>query len=69
MIERGMDNDHRVLQKLVEIANQRIGEITSGQKPALSPDKNAKYYAELTVNLNEINEPMIADPDVNNIDI
>jgi aconitate hydratase 2/2-methylisocitrate dehydratase len=69
MIEIGMDNNHKVLQKLVDIVNHRIGEIISGEKPALSPDKNANYYAELIVNLNEINEPMIADPDVNNIDI
>ena len=69
MIEIGMDNKHKVLQKLVNIVNHRIGEIISGKKPALSPDKNANYYAELIVNLNEINEPMIADPDVNNIDI
>ena len=69
MIEIGMDNKHKVLQKLVDIVNHRIGEIISGKKPALSPDKNANYYAELIVNLNEINEPMIADPDVNNIDI
>ena len=32
-------------------------------------DSNAKYHAELTVDLDTINEPMIADPDVENEDI
>lgn len=30
---------------------------------------NAKYFAELVVDLDAINEPMIADPDVNNEDV
>ena len=33
------------------------------------PDDNCQYYAELTVDLNTIVEPMIADPDVNNEDV
>ena len=69
MIEKGMDNDAQMLQSLVDIADKRINEIKSGEKPALTPDSNAKYFAEVVVDLDEINEPMIADPDVNNIDV
>ncbi len=69
MIIKGMDNKNKMLQKLVDIANKRINEIKTGKKPALKPDKNAKYIEEVTINLDEITEPMIADPDVNNIDI
>ena len=47
----------------------RINEIQNGTKPALAPDDNAKYSNEVIINLDEINEPMIADPDVNNIDV
>ena len=69
MIDKGMDNDKQVLRGLIEKADQRIGEIRSGAKPALAPDANAKYFAEFTVDLDQIVEPMIADPDVNNDDI
>jgi len=69
MIDNGMENDAAMLQRLVEIANKRISEIKSGTKPALKPDENAKYYAEVLVELDQIDEPMIADPDVNNIDV
>ncbi|RBA29328.1 bifunctional aconitate hydratase 2/2-methylisocitrate dehydratase [Flavobacterium tibetense] len=69
MIDKGMDNKNRVLQGLIDKANQRIAEIRSGEKPALRPDANAKYYAEVEVDLDVINEPMIADPDVNNKDV
>ncbi len=69
MIEKGMDNKNHTLKGLVEKASARIVEIKSGTRPALKPDKNAKYFAEVVVNLDEINEPMIADPDVRNIDI
>ena len=69
MIEKGMDNKNHTLNGLVEKASARIAEIKSGTRPALKPDKNAKYFAEVVVNLDEINEPMIADPDVRNIDI
>jgi aconitate hydratase 2/2-methylisocitrate dehydratase len=69
MIDKGMDNATRVLQGLIDIANRRINEISSGEKPALTPDSNAKYYREFVVDLNVINEPMIADPDVNNDDV
>ncbi|MEL7026351.1 MAG: aconitase family protein, partial [Pseudomonadota bacterium] len=47
----------------------RIAEVRSGDKPALRPDDDAKYFAEVVVDLNEIIEPMIADPDVNNADV
>ena len=69
MIDKGMDNATRVLQGLIDIANRRINEIGSGEKPALTPDSNAKYYREFVVDLDVINEPMIADPDVNNDDV
>jgi aconitate hydratase 2/2-methylisocitrate dehydratase len=69
MIDKGMDNDLKVLQGLVDKANNRIEEIRSGKKPALTPDANAKYYAEVVVDLDVIVEPMIADPDVNNADV
>ncbi len=68
MIDKGMDNSKKVLQSLVDKADNRIKEIKSGKKPPIKPDENAKYYAEFTVNLDIIDEPMIADPDVNNDD-
>ena len=69
MIDKGMDNATKVLQGLINKANKRIEEIKSGDKPALRPDANAKYYAEVEIDLDIINEPMIADPDVNNKDV
>ena len=69
MIAKGMDNQKQVLQGLIDIANKRINEIESGEKPALMPDANAKYYAEVQIDLDKIGEPMIADPDVNNEDV
>ena len=69
MIDKGMDNHKQVLQGLINKADQRISEIKSAEKPALTPDANAKYYAEVVVDLDQIVEPMIADPDVNNVDV
>lgn len=69
MIDKGMDNDVNMLQGLIDIANRRISEIQSGENAALKPDSNAKYFAEVVIDLDEINEPMIADPDVNNDDV
>lgn len=69
MIDKGMDNHNKVLQGLINKADKRIAEIRSGKKPALTPDANAKYYAEVVVDLDVIVEPMIADPDVNNDDV
>ena len=69
MIDKGMDNAAHMLQGLIDIADKRIGEIKSGSKPALTPDANAAYFAEVVVDLDAINEPMIADPDVENADI
>ncbi|WP_223557713.1 bifunctional aconitate hydratase 2/2-methylisocitrate dehydratase [Chryseobacterium lathyri] len=69
MIDKGMDNHNHVLQGLINKADKRIAEIRSGEKPALTPDANAKYYAEVVVDLDAIVEPMIADPDVNNEDV
>jgi len=69
MIDKGMDNVGQVLQGLIDKADKRIAEIKSGEKPALTPDENAKYFAEVTVDLDQIDEPMIADPDVNNVEV
>ncbi|WP_406721443.1 bifunctional aconitate hydratase 2/2-methylisocitrate dehydratase [Thioclava litoralis] len=69
MINKGMDNEAKTLQCLIDKADKRIAEIKSGEKPALKPDANAKYFAEVVVDLDLIDEPMIADPDVNNADV
>ncbi|WP_299922163.1 bifunctional aconitate hydratase 2/2-methylisocitrate dehydratase [uncultured Pelagimonas sp.] len=69
MIDKGMEHDNGMLASLIAKADARIAEIKSGEKPALRPDDNAKYFAEVVVDLDLINEPMIADPDVNNIDV
>ncbi|MDO6480910.1 bifunctional aconitate hydratase 2/2-methylisocitrate dehydratase [Shimia thalassica] len=69
MIDKGMDNKAQLLQGLIDKANARIAEIKSGEKPALTPDANANYFAEVVVDLDLIDEPMIADPDVNNDDV
>ncbi|MCG7521837.1 bifunctional aconitate hydratase 2/2-methylisocitrate dehydratase [Ruegeria sp. Ofav3-42] len=69
MIDKGMDNEVQMLKGLIDIADKRIAEIRSGEKPALRPDDNAEYFAEVVVDLDQIVEPMIADPDVNNADV
>ena len=69
MIDKGMEQDSGMLAGLIAIADQRIAQIRSGEKPALKPDDNAKYFAEVVVDLDAIDEPMIADPDVNNADV
>ena len=69
MIEKGMDNQDGMLAKLIKIAENRISEIRSGKTSALYPDSDAQYFAELVVDLDEIDEPMIADPDIHNDDI
>lgn len=69
MIDKGMENEAKTLHGLIDIANKRIQGIKSGETPALTPDDNAKYYAEVVIDLDQINEPMIADPDVNNDDV
>ncbi|MEM9881441.1 MAG: bifunctional aconitate hydratase 2/2-methylisocitrate dehydratase [Planctomycetota bacterium] len=69
MIDKGMDNENRVLQGLIDRADKRVAEVRSGEKPPLAPDPNAKYHAEFEVDLNVIGEPMIADPDVHHEDV
>lgn len=69
MIDKGMDNEPQVLAGLIAKADKRIAEIRSGENPALTADENAKYHAEVVVDLDAIAEPMIADPDVNNEDV
>ena len=68
MINKGMDNATSMLQGLIDLADKRITGIQSGEEPALAPDDTAKYFAEMVVDLDLIDEPMIADPDVNNED-
>ena len=69
MIDKGMENQAGTLAGLIALADKRIEEVKSGSQPALAPDDNAKYYAEVLVDLDAIEEPMIADPDVNNEDV
>ncbi len=69
MIDKGMENPAKTLHGLISLADKRIDEVKSGAAPALTPDANAKYYAEVIVDLDEIVEPMVADPDVNNDDV
>ncbi len=68
MINKGMENEAKTLNGLIALADQRISDIKSGTNPALAPDDNAKYYAEVVIDLDVIDQPMIADPDVNNED-
>jgi aconitate hydratase 2/2-methylisocitrate dehydratase len=69
MIDKGMDNAAHMLNGLIKLADKRIEEVKTGAVPALAPDSNAKYFAEVVVDLDQIDEPMIADPDVQNIDV
>jgi len=69
MIDKGMENEAGTLKGLIALADKRIAGIKSGEQPALAPDDAAKYYAEVVVDLDSIEEPMIADPDVNNDDV
>ncbi|WP_426369189.1 bifunctional aconitate hydratase 2/2-methylisocitrate dehydratase [Pseudocolwellia sp. HL-MZ7] len=68
MIKKGMENAAGTLTGLIALADKRIEEVKSGTNPALAPDDNAKYYAEVVIDLDVIDQPMIADPDVNNDD-
>ncbi len=69
MINKGMENEAQTLNGLIALADKRIEEVKSGTSPALAPDSNASYYAEVVIDLDVIEEPMIADPDVNNEDV
>ncbi len=69
MIKRGLENEGGMLKKLIKIAEKRIQELDNGERPALKPDTDAIYFEEVIVDLGQIDEPMIADPDVNNEDI
>ncbi|MEE4172744.1 MAG: bifunctional aconitate hydratase 2/2-methylisocitrate dehydratase [Xanthomonadales bacterium] len=69
MIDKGMDNAKGVLAGLIAKADERIAGLRSGERPPLTPDADAKYAAEFVVDLDQIVEPMIADPDVNNEDV
>jgi aconitate hydratase 2/2-methylisocitrate dehydratase len=69
MVDKGMEHENGMLAHLIGLADTRIAQIRSGEKPALAPDANAKYFAQVVVDLDKIVEPMIADPDVNNADV
>ena len=69
MMDKGMEHKSGMLASLIAKADKRIAEVKSGERPALMPDANAKYAAEVVVDLDMIIEPMIADPDVNNADV
>ena len=69
MIDKGMEHENQMLNRLIAIADNRIAQIKSREKPALAPDASAVYAAEVVVDLDAIDEPMIADPDVNNADV
>ncbi len=69
MIDAGMEHENGTLARLLAKADKRIAEVKSGEAPALVPDDNANYFAEVVVDLDAINEPMIADPDVHNADV
>ena len=69
MIDKGMENAAKTLHGLIALADNRINDIKSGTNPALAPDDTAKYYAEVVIDLDALEEPMIADPDVNNEDV
>ena len=43
MIDKGMDNKKKVLQYLVDKANERIEEIKSRERPPLTPRRWWKY--------------------------
>ena len=64
-----MENEGNMLGHLIKIAEERISQIESGKKPALSPDEGSRYFAEVIIDLDQIIEPMIADPDVHNDDV
>ena len=67
MINNGMDNDAKMLLNLIKAKKELVKLIL--EKICSYPDKNAQYFETLTIDLDQIDEPMIADPDVNNIDI
>ena len=69
MINKGMEHENGMLAGLIAKADKRIAGINSGRKPTLQPDSNAKYFAEVVVDLDTIVEPMIADQDVQNADV
>ena len=69
MIDKGMEHKNGMLANLIVIAEKRILEIKSNEKPALMPDSDAVYAEEVLIDLDKIQEPMIADPDVDNVDV
>jgi len=69
MIQKGMDNATQVLQGLVDKADQRIAEIRSGEKSGFDARCEREVLRRVCRDLDEVVEPMIADPDVNNDDV
>lgn len=69
MIDKGMDNDVQVLQGLIDKVNKCIVEIMLGEKLVLMLDVDVKYFVEVVVDFDQIDELMIVDLDVDNVDI
>jgi len=67
MIDKGMENQAGTLKGLIALADKRIEEVKSGTTPALSP-ATMLNTREVVIDLDVIDQPMIADPDVNNDD-
>ena len=55
-----MDNAGKVLQGLIDKANKRISELKSGEKQGIRPDANAKYHAEVVIDLDDIAEALLS---------
>jgi aconitate hydratase 2/2-methylisocitrate dehydratase len=53
---------------LIAIADKRIADIKSGEKPALTQMQMLNILLKV-IDLDIVEEPMIADPDVNNADV
>ena len=56
MVDKGMDNQKKVLQGLIDSADKRISEIRSGEKPALTPDADAKYFAVAKIQADQVED-------------
>jgi aconitate hydratase 2/2-methylisocitrate dehydratase len=59
MIDKGMDNEASLKGLMLSLIINCSKSIR--WKPALTPDANAKYFAEVVIDLDIVAEPMIAD--------
>lgn len=69
MIDKGMENVVGMLQGLIVLVDKCIVEIWLGEKFVLVFNVNVKYFVEVEVDLDLIDELMIVDFDVNNVDV